>query len=159
MATMVSSVCGRSTMRMVMASTSILSAVTSGNSPATAAAISSHITMAWRWAFDLVTTVSSLRGRARASAKAKRMMRATPARVITETSVATSSGSPRCTRPPTPAYSPSLFSRTITQSSSRAVTPRKGLTIWPADCRSMSASSRSAVVTFAVANGRDVPTH
>jgi hypothetical protein len=85
--------------------------------------------MAWRWAFDLVTTVSSLRGRARASAKAKRMMRATPARVITETSVATSSGSPRCTRPPTPAYSPSLFSRTITQSSSRAVTPRKGLTI------------------------------
>jgi hypothetical protein len=50
-----------------------------------------------------------------------------PARVITETSVATSSGIPRCTRPPTPAYSPSLFSRTITQSSSFAVTPRKGL--------------------------------
>ena len=49
---------------------------------ATSAAISSHITMAWRWAFDLVTTVSSLRGRERASAKAKRMMRATPARVI-----------------------------------------------------------------------------
>jgi len=99
---MVSSVCGRSTMRMVMASTSILSQVTSGNSPATSAAISSHITMAWRWAFDLVTTVSSQRARARASAKAKRMMRVTPARVMTETSVATSSGSPRCTRPPTP---------------------------------------------------------
>jgi hypothetical protein len=129
LATMVSSVCGLSTMRMVMASTSILSQLTSGNSPATSAAISSHITMAWRWAFDLVTTVSSLRGRARASAKAKRMMRETPARVITETSVATSSGSPRCTRPPTPAYSPSLFSRTITQSSSRAVTPRNGLVI------------------------------
>jgi hypothetical protein len=81
MATMVSSVCGLSTMRMVMASTSILSEVTSGNLPATSAAISSHITMAWRWAFDLVTTVSSLRGRVRASAKAKRMMRVTPARV------------------------------------------------------------------------------
>ena len=105
-------------MRMVMASTSILSQVTSGNSRATSAAISSHITMPWRWAFDLVTTVSSLRGRERASAKAKRMMRVTPARVKIDTSVATSSGRPRCTRPPTPAYSPSEFSRTITQSSS-----------------------------------------
>ena len=62
-------------MRMVMASTSILSQVTSGNSRATSAAISSHITMPWRCAFDLVTTVSSLRGRERASSKAKRMMR------------------------------------------------------------------------------------
>ena len=62
-------------MRMVMASTSILSQVTSGNSRATSAAISSHITMPWRCAFDLVTTVSSLRGRDRASSKAKRMMR------------------------------------------------------------------------------------
>ena len=114
---------GRSTMRMVMASTSILSQVTSGNCAATSAAISSHITMPWRWALDLVTTVSSLRGRERASAKAKRMMRSTPARVNMETSVATSSGSPRCTRPPTPAYSPSEFSRTITQSSSGPVTP------------------------------------
>ena len=69
------------TMRMVMASTSILSQVTSGNSRATSAAISSHITMPWRCAFDLVTTVSSLRGRERASSKAKRMMRSTPARV------------------------------------------------------------------------------
>ena len=95
-----------------------MSQVTSGNSRATSAAISSHITMAWRWAFDLVTTVNSLRGRERASSKAKRMMRATPARVIIETSVATSIGMPWCTRPPTPAYSPSEFSRTITQSSS-----------------------------------------
>ena len=83
-------------MRIVIASTSILSHVTSGNSRATSAAISSHITMAWRCAFDLVTTVSSLRGRERASAKAKRMMRSTPARVMIETSVATSSGRPRC---------------------------------------------------------------
>ena len=93
-------------MRMVMASTSILSQVTSGNWPATSAAISSHITMPWRCALDLVTTVSSLRGRERASPKAKRMMRSTPARVNMATSVAASSGRPRCTRPPTPAYSP-----------------------------------------------------
>ena len=50
-------------MRMVIASTSILSQVTSGNSCATSAAISSHITMPWRCALDLVTTVRSLRGR------------------------------------------------------------------------------------------------
>ena len=114
-------------MRIVMASTSILSHVTSGNSPATSAAISSHITMAWRCAFDLVTTVSSLRGRERARRNAKRMMRATPARVIIDTSVATSSGRPWWTRPPTPAYSPSEFSRTITQSSSGPDTLRSGL--------------------------------
>src|SRR6516225_5361707 len=110
--------CGRMTMRIVMASTSILSQVTSLNSEAISVAISSHITMAWRWAFDLVTTVRSLRGRDCASRKAKRMMRSTPARVNIATSVAASSGEPRWTRPPTPAYSPSEFSRTITQSSS-----------------------------------------
>ena len=69
-ATIVSSVPGLRVIRMVIASTSILSQVTSGNSAATSAAISSHITMPWRCAFDLVTTVSSLRGRERASAKA-----------------------------------------------------------------------------------------
>ena len=58
------------TIRMVIASTSILSQVTSGNSAATSAAISSHITMAWRCALLLVTTVSSLRGRDWASLKA-----------------------------------------------------------------------------------------
>ena len=45
---------------------------------------------------DLVTTVSSLRGRDCASLKAKRMMRSTPARVIIDTSVATSIGWPWC---------------------------------------------------------------
>src|SRR5262249_50655266 len=45
-ATMVSIVCGCITIRMVIASTSILSQVTSLNSCATWAAISSHITMA-----------------------------------------------------------------------------------------------------------------
>ena len=44
-----------------------------------------------------------------------------------ETSVATSSGRPLCTRPPTPEYSPSEFSRTITQSSSGPETLRSGL--------------------------------
>ena len=69
-ATMVSSVSGFSVMRMVIASTSILSQLTSGNSRATSAAISSHITMPWRCAFDLVTTVRSLRGRELAITKA-----------------------------------------------------------------------------------------
>ena len=87
-------VSGFITMRMVMASTSILSQVTSLNSAAISVAISSHITMAWRCALDLVTTVSSLRGRDCASLKAKRMMRSTPARVRIDTSVATSSGKP-----------------------------------------------------------------
>src|SRR4051812_41951206 len=39
------------------------------------------------------------------------MMRCTPGLVITETSWATSIGSPLCARPPTPEYSPSEFSR------------------------------------------------
>ncbi len=117
-ATIVSSDAGRLTMRAVAASTSSLSQVTSGNSRLTSTAISSHMTMAWRCALDLVITVRSLRGRDRARLKAKRMMRSTPARVMTDTSVAASIGWPWCTRPPTPAYSPSEFSRTITQSRS-----------------------------------------
>ena len=69
-ATIVSRLRGLSVMRTVMASTSILSQATSGNSAATSAAISSHMTIPNRWAFDLVTTVRNLRGRDRASAKA-----------------------------------------------------------------------------------------
>ena len=49
-----------------------------------------------RCALDLVTSVSCLRGRLRASSKAKRWMRSTPARVNTATSVAASIGRPRC---------------------------------------------------------------
>ena len=59
-ATSVSSDAGRLTIRAVAASTSSLSERTSGNSRATSAAISSHITIAWRWALLLVTTVRSL---------------------------------------------------------------------------------------------------
>ena len=65
-ATRVSNEAGRLTMRAVQASTSSLSQRTSAKSLATWAAISSHITIAWRWALLLVTTVSSLRGRLRA---------------------------------------------------------------------------------------------
>ena len=69
-ATKVSKVAGRLTMRAVAASTSSLSQRTSGNSKAICAAISSHITIAWRWALDLVTTVNNLRGRDCAKRKA-----------------------------------------------------------------------------------------
>ncbi len=61
---------GFRTMRVVIASTSSLSTMTSGNSWPTSAAISSHITMPWRCAFDLVTTVKCLRGRFCAKVKA-----------------------------------------------------------------------------------------
>ena len=67
---MVSSDAGRLTMRAVAASTSSLSHFTSGNSFAISAAISSHITMAWRWALLLVITVRCLRGRDCARRKA-----------------------------------------------------------------------------------------
>src|SRR6266403_326292 len=125
-ATMVSRLEGFPTMRVVIASTSILSQVTSGNSLATSVAISSHITMPCRWALDFVTTVSSFRGRSCASLKANRMIRVTPRRVKIAVSVPTSSGKPRWARPPCPAYSPSEFSRTMTQSRSPRLQSRKG---------------------------------
>src|SRR6516165_1103026 len=56
------------------------------------------------------------------------MMRVTPTRVKIATSVPTSSGRPLCARPPQPAYSPSEFSRTITQSRSPTPTSRSGET-------------------------------
>jgi len=43
-------------------------------------------------------------------------MRSTPLRVKVDTSTATSLLKPICTRPPAPEYSPSVFSRTMTQS-------------------------------------------
>lgn len=48
---------------------------------------SSHMTMPFRWAFDLVTYVSILRGRERANSKANLAMRRTPTRVKMETSI------------------------------------------------------------------------
>jgi hypothetical protein len=125
-ATMVSSVSGLRTMRVVMASTSILSTVTSGNSLATSLAISSQRTMPLRCALLFVTIVSSLRGRFWAVSNAKRISLVTPWRVKMETSVAVSQGRPRWERPPWPAYSPSLFSRMMTQSRSPALQFRSG---------------------------------
>lgn len=74
----------------------------------------------------MVTKVSSLRGRLRAVSKAKRIRRSTPWRVKMETSVAVSQGNPRWERPPWPAYSPSLFSRMMTQSRSPSAQLRRG---------------------------------
>jgi hypothetical protein len=52
-------------------------------------------------------------------------MRSTPARVKVDTSSAVSIGNPLWMRPPAPEYSPSVFSRTMTQSISPA--SRSGL--------------------------------
>ena len=72
-------------------------------------------------AFDLVTDVSSfLRLRWRASSKAKRITRSVPWRVKIADCTATSWGTPGVQRPPTCAYSPSVFSRTTTKSISPA---------------------------------------
>jgi hypothetical protein len=73
-----------------------------------------------------VTTVKSRLGRLTASWKAKRMIRSTPCRVKMETSVAHSQGQPVWLMPPCPAYSPSEFSRTITQSRSPDLQLLKG---------------------------------
>lgn len=115
---MVSSDSGFRTILQVIASTSILSTVTSGKSLATSAATSSQSTIPFRWALLLVTTVRSFRGLLCAVSNANLMMRSTPCRVNMATSVAVSQGWPRWLRPPCPAYSPSEFSRTMTQSRS-----------------------------------------
>lgn len=125
-ATMVSRLSGFNTIRHVMASTSIFSTVTSVNSLATSAATSSHSTMPLRWALLLVTTVRCFLGRFCATSNANRMMRSTACRVKMDTSVAVSHACPRCDRPPWPAYSPSLFSRIITQSKEPVVALRSG---------------------------------
>lgn len=125
-ATIVSKLAGSKTILVVIASTNILSTVTSGNSAATALATSSQSTIPFRCALLFVTTVNSLRGRFRAVSNANRMMRSTPCREKIDTSVATSHGLPACERPPWPAYSPSLFSRMITQSRSPVLHFRRG---------------------------------
>ena len=124
-ATITSSVPGFSTMRVVIASTSSLSVRTSGNCCASSAKISSHMHHAVALGVRLGDERQRRFGRARASSKAKRMIRSQPVRVKIATSVPTSSGRPRCTRPPAPAYSPSVFSRTTTQSRSAGPTSRE----------------------------------
>ena len=49
-----------------------------------------------------------------------------PLRVKIAVSTATSIGSPRWERPPAPAYSPSVFSRTTTKSISPGAVPASG---------------------------------
>jgi hypothetical protein len=75
---MVSNDFGFSTILVVIASTNILSTVTSGNSLATSAATSSQSTMPFRWALLFVTTVNNFLGRRCAVSNANRMMRSTP---------------------------------------------------------------------------------
>lgn len=117
-ATIVSKDSGFNTILQVIASTSMKSILTSGKSFATSFATSSQRTMPLRCALLLVTTVSILRGLCCAVSYAKRRILSTACRVKIATSVAVSHASPRCERPPCPAYSPSLFSRTMTQSKS-----------------------------------------
>lgn len=125
-ATIVSIDSGFNTIRQVIASTSILSVVTSGKSFATSVATSSQRTIPFRCALLLDTTVRSFRGLLRAVSNANRMIRSTPCLVKIATSVAVSHGRPLCDRPPCPAYSPSVFSRTITQSRSPVLQFRRG---------------------------------
>ena len=74
--------------------------------------------MPWRWAFDLVTSVSCRLGRERGELEGKAHDPLATRAGEDRGSVPTSWGRPRCTRPPAPAYSPSVFSRTTTQSRS-----------------------------------------
>lgn len=71
-----------------------------------------------------VTTVNNLAGRDCAVSNANLIRRSIPTRVKIATSVATSQGVPTCVLPPCPAYSPSVFSRQMTQSRSPGRTAR-----------------------------------
>ena len=74
--------------------------------------------MPYCWALLLVTLETFFTRRVRARSKAKRMIRSQPFSVNSAVCSATSLPGPRADRlrPPSPAYSPSLFSRTTTQS-------------------------------------------
>ena len=85
--------------------------------------------MPYCWALLLVTLDTLRLARVRARSKAKRMMRSQPTSVNKADWTPTSPPGPRADklRPPRPAYSPSLFSRTTTQSSSVSSAFRSGL--------------------------------
>ena len=70
--------------------------------------------------------LASLPRRDRASSNEYRATRSTPARVNTSTWIPTSAGWPVWARPPTPAYSPSEFSRTTIMSMSAGPRSRSG---------------------------------
>src|SRR5690242_20393550 len=93
-ATMVSRDLGSKTIRQVIASTNILSHLTSGKSLDTSSAISSHMTIPFLCAFDFVTTVRNFLSLFCASSKANRIKRSTACLVKMETSVAVSHGWP-----------------------------------------------------------------
>ena len=86
--------------------------------------------MPYCWALDLVTLDTFFTVRVRARSNAKRMIRSQPLSVNNAVCSATSLPGPRALRlrPPRPAYSPSLFSRTTTQSSSVSSALRSGET-------------------------------
>jgi hypothetical protein len=125
-ATIVSMLSGLSTILVVMASTNIFSTFTSGHFAAVWAAISSQSTMPFLWALLFVTTVICFFGLLLAVSNAKSMILSTPCLVKMDTSVAVSQGLPVWERPPWPAYSPSEFSRMITQSSAPGAQLRRG---------------------------------
>ena len=104
---------------MAAASTRMEAVSSSGNSAATSRNTRSQKVMLWPCALDFVIDVTERRPRARASSKAKRTMRSVPRRVKTALCTATSPSVPPCTRPPTCAYSPSVFSRTSRMSMGR----------------------------------------
>ena len=137
-------------MRVVMASTSSLSVVTSANSRATSAKVSSPSTMPWRWAFDFVDEGQlPLRTGAGDSGRQAHDPGAAGAGEHGELG-ADLLGSPRCTRPPAPAYSPSVFSRTTIQSRSPGSMPRRGL-LTPGSGR--AGRTRSRILIEALADG------
>ena len=97
-----------------------------GYSAATALKTRCQRSWAWMRTLDLSAMVTRLRPVASAKAKAWRTMRSTPLRVLTSTSVATSSAVSFLKLPPIITYRPSVFSRKTTKSTSSGRRPFSG---------------------------------